>query len=125
MTSDLKGTSWGNLPPEVLEQVLLNLPGKDCWNARRVASSWASVTRRVATFEVLIVATPRNVCRKIRAIGLLRGAYPNVQFSFKVNTPLRASECAGVLANAWSMVSSATRHSQQPNLKALCQAYQS
>ncbi len=97
-------TGWNDVPTQVLEEILLSLPERDCWSSRRVARSWAAAVRRTAQFDVHIAASRDSVCLKNQAIGRRRVAYPSVGFVLKLETPLHTRECARLLSEVQSLV---------------------
>ena len=103
-----QATGWNSVPSGVLEQILLRVEAKDCWTARQAASAWAHASRKVASFELTVAASPGNVCSKVTALNKLDNTvvYPRVHFTMKIHEPLQACDCFKMLGNIKLMVRS-------------------
>ena len=95
---------WASVPAEVLEDVLIALPSRDVWAARKLCKQWAYVARKVSRFEVVIDSVRSVVCSKLRVIRKRRASYPNVQFTLKINTPVHVQDCARLLWDVRQLV---------------------
>ena len=91
---------WNDAPAEVLEQIMQTLPARECWNARRLCSSWAAAARRKAHFETAFAVGPPYLLAKMGTLSerVDFAAYPHIRFSLYVGQTLEAKECASFLA---------------------------
>ena len=118
----LQAACWNDAPPEVLKRIMQSLPAKERWKSRRLCSSWASVARREARFEVTVTVSSTNLLAKLRTLSrhVDFAAYPNVRFRQNVSNLLVEDMCARILARVKLQITQVILCQKCPLLQCNC-----
>ena len=80
---------WAILPPDILKQVLSQLPAAQCWSARHVSTHWRILAQAAACFRVERSIDNKDLIIKIRELFWWRydRRLPRLDCAFSLKAP--------------------------------------